>query len=1194
MGAAIGAIRRRKALRARLTVSYNLLVPHDGFVHLHNHSDYSLLDGASKIDAMVEAVKRQGMNALALTDHGNLFGAVEFYKTAVSHGVKPIIGCEAYIAPASRLDRSSQGVRDASYHITLLAATSAGYRNLVKLVSSAHLEGFYYKPRIDKEILAKHAEGLVALSGCLKSEMNQTILRGDVGEAGRIVGEFQQIFGRENFYVEVMDHQIPLQEQCRKAWTELARKTGAPLVATNDCHYIKREDAKAHDALLCIGTGRLVADTDRMKYASAEFYLKSPEEMRKVFFELPEAVKATRAIADRCAVEFDFQTKHLPKFKPEDGSKPKDLLRRLTTEGLARRYGKVEGAVKERMEFELKTIEEMGFVDYFLIVWDFIRYAKQNGIPVGPGRGSAAASIVAYALGITELDPLKYSLIFERFLTPGRVTLPDIDIDFCQLGRDRVIEYVRKKYGEENVAQIITFGTMAARAAIRDVGRVLEVPLAEVDALAKKIPKALNMTIEKALATEKELKEVVNRDPKVKELFDIANRLEGLSRHASTHAAGVVIADKPLTEYLPLARAGEAVTTQFAMTEVEAIGLLKMDFLGLVTLTVMDLAVRLIEKHKKTKIDLNALPLDDPGAYRLLGRGECLGIFQMESEGMRELVQRVKPDKFEDIIAFIALYRPGPLQSGMAEDFVKRKHGEAKVTYVHPMLEPILKDTYGIILYQEQVMQIVNRLAGFSMSEADSLRKSMAKKQRELMAASEQKFVKGAVANGVSEKVAKELFQLMAYFAEYGFNKAHSTAYALIAYQTAWLKANHPTEYMAALMTCEMGNLDKVALYIEECRRLGIRVDPPCVNESLAAFTVVADRHIRFGLAAVKGVGEKAVESIVGARGKGGRFTSLFDFCERVDMRLVNKAVIERLVECGAFAFLGARRSQLAAIVEKAMEAGSSAHADRTSGQATLFGSANGSADVDREALPDIPEWPESQLLSLERKALGLYVTSHPLATHSRILQRFSTTTVAQIGTLPDQTAVVVGGIVTQVKPTVTKKGRNQGEKMAQFVLEDLTGSVSSVLFPREYAKFRALLDSEEPVFAIGTADLRREKPSLKVNMLVPLRKVAEELTAQVLLEFHGPAIDENLLLQVRDILRMHPGDRPVYIRFSTPAGPSEGPSALRVGESFFVSPTPKFCREIEEVLGAEHLVLVPRPVAALVSRERPRYGMAR
>ncbi len=1181
------------------SVSYNPFVP-DGFVHLHNHSDYSLLDGASKIDAMVEAAKRAGMNALALTDHGNLFGAVEFYKTAVSHGVKPIIGCEAYIAPASRLDRSSQGVRDASYHITLLASNSAGYRNLVKLVSAAHLEGFYYKPRIDKEILATHAEGLIALSGCLKSEMNQTLLRGDMPDATKIAGEMQEIFGKENYFIEVMDHQIPLQDQCRKSWVEIARKTGAPLVATNDCHYIARDDAKAHDALLCIGTGRLVADTDRMKYATSEFYLKSPAEMAKVFAELPEAVKATRKIADRCAVEFDFQTKHLPKFRTDDGSKPKELLRRLCTEGLKRRYGKLEGAVKERMEFELATIEEMGFVDYFLIVWDFIRYAKQNGIPVGPGRGSAAASIVAYSLGITELDPLKYSLIFERFLTPGRVTLPDIDIDFCQQGRDRVIDYVRKKYGEENVAQIITFGTMAARAAIRDVGRVLEVPLAEVDTLAKKIPKVLNMTIEKAISTEKDLKEAIARDPKVRELFDIARRVEGLSRHASTHAAGVVIADKPLTEYLPLARAGDAVTTQFAMTEVEAIGLLKMDFLGLVTLTVMDLAVRLIESRKGVKVDLNMLPLDDPGAYRLLGRGECLGIFQMESEGMRELVQRVKPDKFEDIIAFIALYRPGPLQSGMAEDFVKRKHGEAKVTYVHPKLEPILADTYGIILYQEQVMQIVNRLAGFSMSEADSLRKSMAKKQRELMAASETKFVKGAVASGVSEKVAKELFQLMAYFAEYGFNKAHSTAYALIAYQTAWLKSNHPTEYMAALMTCEMGNLDKVALYIEESKRLGIRVDPPCVNESLAAFTVVADRQIRFGLAAVKGVGEKAVESIVAARGKGGKFTSLFDFCERVDMRLVNKAVVERLVECGAFSFTGARRSQLAAVIEKAMEAGSTAHADRASGQATLFGgggggNGSGTADLDREALPDIPEWPESQLLSLERKALGLYVTSHPLATHSRLLKRFSTTTVDGIGALPDQTALIVGGIVAQVKPTVTKKGRNQGEKMAQFVLEDLTGSVSSVLFPREYAKYRALLDSEEPVFAVGTADLRREKPSLKVSALVPLRKIAEEMTQQVLLEFHGPAIDETLLLQVRDILRMHPGDRPVFIRFSTPTGPAASPdgtaSALRVGENFFVSPSLKFCREIEEVLGADHLVLVPRPVGSLIQRDRPRYG---
>ncbi len=1159
----------------------------EGFVHLHNHSDYSLLDGASKIEALLDQTKRLGMNALALTDHGNLFGAVEFYRAAVARGVKPILGCEAYIAPGSRLERSAQGVRDASYHITLLARNDAGYRNLVKLVSAAHLEGFYYKPRIDKEILAQHAEGLIGLSGCLKSEMNQFILRGAVDEAGRAVAGFQQIFGKENFYIEVMDHQIPLQHECRRHWTELARRTGAPLVATNDCHYIERDDAKAHDVLLCIGTGRMVAETDRMKYATAEFFLKSPDQMQRVFAEIPEALSATRQIADRCAVEFDFKTKHLPRFVPEGGVSPRDLLRRLCTEGLAKRYGAMTEPVRQRMDYELKVIEEMGFSDYFLIVWDFIRFAKQSGIPVGPGRGSAAASIVAYALEITEIDPLRYGLLFERFLAPGRVTLPDIDIDFCQRGRDRVIDYVRAKYGQENVAQIITFGTMAARAAIRDVGRVMEIPLPEVDALAKKIPRVPNMTIGKALATEPDLAAAAAKDEKVKELFDIAGRLEGLSRHASIHAAGVVIADRPLSDYLPLYKAGDVVTTQFTMLDVEAIGLLKMDFLGLVTLTAIDLAVKLIEKSTGEKIDLGKIPLDDAPTYQLLGRGECLGIFQMESDGMRELAQRVKLDKFEEIIAFVALYRPGPLQSGMAEDFVKRKHGQAPVTYLHPILEPILKETYGIILYQEQVMQIVNHLAGFSMSEADSLRKSMAKKQRDLMIASEAKFVKGAVAHGANEKTAKQLFELMAYFAEYGFGKAHSTAYALISYQTAWLKANYPTEYMAALMTCEMGNIEKVALYIEECRRMGIRVDPPSVNESFAEFTVVGDRHIRFGLAAVKNVGEKAVQSIVEARETGKGFASLYDFCERVDQRLVNKSVIENLIACGAFDFLGARRAQLSAVVSRAIEVGSRVHADRARGQTTFFDGALPENAVE-EPLPDIPEWPESQRLSLERKTLGLYVTSHPLATHSRILECFSTASVGKIGTLPDQTALVVGGIVTQVKPTVTKKGRNQGEKMAQFVLEDLTGSISCVLFPREYARFQGLLSSEEPVFAVGTSDLRREKPSLKVNLLIPLRKVAEELTAQVLLDLHGPAIDERLLLQVRDILRMHPGDRPVFIRFTAHAGPSD--SSLRVGENFFVSPTPKFCREIEDVLGPDHLVLVPRPVGNLINRSRPSY----
>lgn len=1157
------------------------------FVHLHVHSDYSLLDGASTIEALVSQAKRLGMGALALTDHGNLFGAVAFYKAAVSRGVKPIIGCEAYIAPGSRLERATQGVRDASYHVTLLARNEQGYRNLVKLVSAGYLEGFYYKPRIDKDLLAAHAEGLVGLSGCLKSEMNQMILRGDLAAAARAVDSFQRILGRENFFIEVMDHQIPAQGECRKAWRELSARTGAPLVATNDCHYIAREDARAHDALLCIGTGRLVSDTDRMRYATPEFYLKSPAEMKALFAELPEAVRATQEIAERCAVAFDFEARHLPRFVPEDGSAPRDLLRRLCREGLDRRYGGLAEPVVRRMEHELAVIEQMGFVDYFLIVWDFIRYAKESGIPVGPGRGSAAASIVAYALGITDLDPLRYGLIFERFLTPGRITLPDIDIDFCQLGRDRVIEYVWRKYGEQNVAQIITFGTMAARAVVRDVGRVLEIPLPEVDALAKKIPRVPDMTIEKALATEPDLKAAVQKDERIRELFEIAKRLEGLSRHASTHAAGVVISDRPLTEHIPLYKAGDVITTQFQMTDVEAIGLLKMDFLGLVTLTAIDRALALIAQATGKRIDLADIPLDDPATYRLLGRGECLGIFQMESDGMRELVQRVKPDKFEDIIAFIALYRPGPLQSGMAEDFVKRKHGLAPVSYLHPDLEPILKETYGIILYQEQVMQIVNRVAGFSMSEADALRKAMGKKQREVMAASEAKFVKGAVAHGMPEKTAKQLFELMAYFAGYGFNKAHSTAYALISYRTAWLKANHPTEYMAALMSCEMGNLDKVALYIEECRRMGIRVDPPCVNESLAAFTVVGPRHIRFGLAAVKNVGEKAVQSIVEARQEGGRFRSLYDFCERVDQRLVNKSVIENLIQCGAFDALGGRRAQYAAILEEAMSVGARTHADRSRGQATFFGSAAEAGG--EESLPDVPEWPESQRLSYERKILGLYVTSHPLATHRRLLEQFSTVTIDKLGTLPDQAAVVVGGVVTQLKPTVTKKGRNQGEKMAQFVLEDLTASVASVIFPREYARFHALLTTEEPIFVVGTVDLRRERPSLKVNGVIPLRKVAEELTAQVLLDLHGPGIDENLLLQVRDILRMHPGDRPVFLRFKPPAG-EEG-AAVRVGESFFVSPTPTFCREIETVLGPDHVTLVPRPPASLLAERARLYA---
>ncbi|HET8760924.1 MAG TPA: DNA polymerase III subunit alpha, partial [Nitrospiria bacterium] len=916
-------------------------MPRPEFVHLHVHTQYSLLDGANRIDRLVNQVAGFHMPAIAMTDHGNLFGAIEFYMAAKKAGVKPIIGCEMYLAPQSRLSRDAGGEQDDSfetgnagkhtpyYHLIVLAQDEVGYKNLMKLVSLAHLEGFYYKPRVDKELLARHSQGLLATSGCLRGEIPFLLNQGLRDEAVKAAGTFQDIFGKENFFIEVQENGLEQQNRVNRDLVEMGRKLNIPLVATNDCHYLERQDAKAHDVLLCLQTGKTLQDPNRMRFSTEELYVKSPDDMARLFSELPDAVKQTVAIAERCNLKLDLGTFHLPHYAVPDGTTREAHMEHLAVAGLRERLTRLTpdaataAMYEQRLRDELAMINAMGYAGYFLIVWDIINFARTRGIPVGPGRGSAAGSLAAYALQITDIDPIRYGLIFERFLNPERVSLPDIDMDFCMDRRGEVIDYVTQKYGTDHVAQIITFGTMAAKAAIRDVGRVLDVPYAEVDKVAKLVPTTLNITLDEAIAQEPKLKELSDTDPKINELLSLAKALEGITRHASTHAAGVVISKAPLTEHVPLYRGvnGETVT-QFAMTEIEKIGLVKFDFLGLRTLTVIDHALKILNERRPDQPPLMAadIALDDAKTYELLGTGQTTGIFQLESSGMRDLLVKMRPERFEDLIAILALYRPGPIGSGMLDDFIKRKRGQTKIQYELPELEDLLKETYGVIVYQEQVMKIANRLAGFSLGDADLLRRAMGKKLPEEMEKQKALFIAGATKNGFDPKKAEKIFDLMAYFAGYGFNKSHSAAYALITYQTAYLKAHHPLEFMAALLTSEMGNEDKIVQYIGECRAMGIAILPPDVNESEQVFTI-ADQAIRFGLVAVKNVGAGAIESVLNARAEHGRFRSLAHFCREVDLRKVNRRVIESLIKCGAFASTGARRAQLMDALDRTMEA---------------------------------------------------------------------------------------------------------------------------------------------------------------------------------------------------------------------------------------------------------------------------------
>ena len=1115
---------------------------------------------------------------MAITDHGNMFGALEFYTKAHAAGVKPIIGCEVYVAPGSRHDKSgASSSGDASGHLVLLCKNRVGYRNLCRLVSTAYQDGFYYRPRIDWDLLSDNNEGLIALTACLGGEIPNLICRGRMDHARQRAEEMSRIFDNNRLYLELQENFLAEQEVANKGLIEIGKELGLPLVATNDCHYLTRDDAFAHEVLLCIQTGKTMDDPNRMRFANEEFYVKTPDEMGELFKAFPEAVSNSVEIAERCNLELDVSGKnyHFPSLALGDAQTPSQALEQQSFEGLEQRIAEIRkirpdfsaedhAAYKARLEQELKIINQMGFPDYFLIVADFINWAKNHDIPVGPGRGSAAGSLVAYALRITDIDPKPYHLLFERFLNPERISMPDIDVDFCINGREDVINYVRDKYGKDNVAQIITFGSMLARAVIRDVGRGMGMPYGEVDTIAKLIPNPVGkkVTLKDAQKQEPRLRELIEKDARVKKLFKVAMSLEGLTRHASTHAAGVVVTPEPLTNYLPLYvdPKSHGQVTQFDMGYVEKIGLVKFDFLGLKTLTVIDKTVKLI-RVKNPEFDLGLIPQDDEQTFQLLSRGETTGVFQLESSGMKEYLIKLKPSCFEDLIAMVALYRPGPLGSGMVDSFIKRKHGVEEFGYDFPELEPILKDTYGVIVYQEQVMQIAQVLGNYSLGSADLLRRAMGKKKPEEMAKQKKNFLDGAKGNKLETKKAEAVFDQMEKFAEYGFNKSHSAAYAYIAYQTAYLKAHYPVEFMAALLTEDMENTEKVIKNINEIRNMGIAILPPDINASCRNFTV-HEKDIRFGLGAVKGVGGAAVEAIVEAREEG-PFSSLHDFCERVDLRRVNKRVVEALVKCGAFDSLQHKRAQFMAAIEEAMEYGQKLQREKESGQESLFGTdqivtQNGQMYGE---LPDLEEWPENVLLTNEKEAIGFYITGHPLARHSDAIKRFSTCDTAGLMERADKEEVSVCGIVTGIKLLNTRKG----DRMAFVTLEDLSGFVEMVVFPETYTEAAELLNSEEALLVKGTVDVGEDACKILVNEVLSLKDVQERLTRMVHFRLTTPGLEERQLRSLREIMTRYHGDCEALIHLVVP---NRSETVISLPEDLRLQASDQMMDDVEKLFG--------------------------
>ena len=1160
------------------------------FVHLHVHTDYSLLDGACETSELLDEASRQKMPAVAITDHGNLFAAANFFYEASKRDVKPIIGCEVYVAKGSRHERGEKtnggngqdrgeaepGSRGTN-HLVLLCESLEGYHNLIKLVSAGFLEGFYYKPRIDFDLLSKHNKGLIALSACLRGPVTEAVVEEKYDLARENAYRLRDVFSKGNFFLEVQDQGLEIERGVNRELVRLSKETGIPLVATNDCHYLHHDDAHAQDVLLCIQTGKTMSDAHRMKFQTDQFYFKSAVEMAQVFGELPDALSRTVDIAHRCNVKIERIPSPFPEFKVPDGHTAGSYFEKVVREGFASRVPILERQAQQgmlrnplseyekRLTSEIEMIQKMRYEGYFLIVWDFIHYARTQDVPVGPGRGSAAGSLVSYALRITDVDPLQYNLLFERFLNPERVSMPDIDIDFCMRRRGELIDYVTQKYGRENVAQIITFGTMAAKAAIKDVGRAMDIPYVEVDRLAKLVPNILNIELKDALAQTPQLKAAIKADERLGDLMKVALRLEGLARHASTHAAGVVISPRPLNDVVPLYKTSrDEVTTQYDMNALERIGLLKMDFLGLTTLTVLQDTVRMIVQNRGEKIDLDTLALDDAGTYKLFARGDTTAIFQFESHGMRDILRRYQPTRIEDLTALNALYRPGPIQGGMIDDFIKRKHGTTKVTYELPQLKDILEETYGVILYQEQVMQIANRLASFSLGEADILRRAMGKKKKEEMAAQRAKFMSGCANNKIPEKKAERIFDLMAEFAGYGFNKSHSCAYALLAYQTAYLKTHYPVEFMAALLTSEAGNTDKIVKYINEARGMSISILPPDVNESDLYFTPVGEA-IRFGLAAIKNVGENTAKAIRESRLSQGEFRSLYEFCERIESRFLNKRVFESLIKSGAMDSQGARESMLAS-VDDAVMALQRATRVRESGQHGLFGTAAAPAPLAfemREAEP----WSEEERLASEYAMLGFYVSGHPLAKYASRLQELKTISLAEIEGQRNGKEVAVAALIVGVRPMRSRKGA----RWAIYTLQDMTGVQELLAFPESFAKLENVLKPGTPLLLKARVQIEEAGTRLSLQEARRLEDVAERKAApEFRVRLNMEALSEGTLDQLEELFAGVPGTSPVVFELHSPDG-----SVALLQAQQRVTVTPELIESVRQICGAQAIELV-------------------
>lgn len=1148
------------------------------FVHLHFHTAYSLLDGLCQVGATMDRAAELDMSAVAMTDHGVMYGAIEFYKKAKSKGIKPIIGCEAYLAYGSMYEKQRvAGQKGQTFHQLLLAQDVEGYRNLTHLITHAHLDGFYYKPRIDRELLAKHSKGLIATSTCFKGEIPQRILAGDMDGAFELAGLYSEIMGKDNFFLELQDHGIPEQRTIIRGLIEIHERTGIPLVATNDVHYLRKEHAAAHEVMLCLQTQTVMSDPKRMRYTSNEFYMKSGEEMWELFKEYPESLTNTVAIAERCNVEFRLEKDlHFPLYDVPDKSDPKVYLTGLIKEGLRERYGIVdvdhpaddqEEVIRKRFLHELEVIERTGFINYFLVVWDFIRYAQENSIPVGPGRGSGAGSLVAYALGITGIDPLKYNLIFERFLNPERVSPPDFDIDFCQARREKVIEYVKDKYGRDSVAQIITFGTLGAKTVIRDLGRALEIPFAYCDRLAKMVPEDPKMTLEQALKINPEFKQAVDTEEQAGLIMKFARVLEGNPRNPGTHAAGVVIGDTPLINLIPLSLDKDQQTvTQYEMKPLEQIGLLKLDFLGLKTLTVIQEAVDHVKETHGIELDLANLPMDDKKTFELLNRGDTVAVFQVESKGMRDLLRRIGLSRFEDLIAMIALYRPGPMN--MLDDFVARKHGTVKIQYDHPLLEPILKETYGVMLYQEQVQFAANVLAGFSLGQGDILRRAMGKKNPEEMSRMRDAFVDGCKkVNNIPQKVAERIFDYIEKFAGYGFNKSHSAAYAILSYQTAYLKAHYPAEFMAAVCSCDMNTPDKLPIFIAESQEMGLTVYPPNVNESHVRFKPEKD-GIRFGMAGIKNVGTGAVEAMIREREANGPFAGLVDFCARMGSQNVNKKVVESLVKCGAFDFSGMTRGRMFNGIEFAMQRAASAMKDLQAGQTSLFDMLETpDAETPSEELPEADPWSSSEMLAAEKELLGFYISGHPLTEHAWEMNTYSLAHYKDLETIPPGTTTRIGGLVTHLNKRYTKKNQ---EPFAIFQLETLDGSLEVVAFPQTYREYGIYLEENAPVFVCGDLD-KSEQMKIRAAEIYPLREIHKHFTQRISLHIPAVGVDDEQLKAIKDILRKHPGDTPVTLCLMFASGKKVFISADR---TYRVDPCCDLVHALEAMLGEESVYL--------------------